>query len=153
MRALDPGVENLDPHECWELLRTSAIGRLAVVVSGRPEIFPVNYVVDHGTIVFRTAAGTKLSGVPRDPATAFEIDGHDADDAFAWSVVIHGQLEPLISFDPITTHELPLYPLQAGPKPRFVRVVPEEITGRRFRTADPSSWATPAGVGRPQAWE
>ena len=153
MSALDPAVTDLNPHQCWELLRTSTIGRLAVVANARPEIFPLNYAVDHGTIVFRSAAGTKLSGLPDDTAAAFEIDGHDAGDGFAWSVVVHGQLEPLINFDPATTHELPLHPLQAGPKPRFIRVVPEEVTGRRFPTADPSTWAAPAGIGRPQAWE
>jgi hypothetical protein len=148
-----PAVADLAGHECWELLRAATIGRLAIVVAGRPEIFPVNFVVDHGTIVFRSAPGTKLSGLGSDTAAAFEIDGHRPDDSTAWSVVIQGQLEPLVSFDPITTNELPLYPLQAGPKPLFVRVVPETITGRRFPTVDPSTWDTMPAVGRAQAWE
>ena len=38
------------------------MGRLAVVVAGHPDIFPINYVVDHASIVIRTAAGTKLAG-------------------------------------------------------------------------------------------
>jgi hypothetical protein len=33
-----------------------------VVVAGRPEIFPVNYVVDGDEVMFRTDAGTKLAG-------------------------------------------------------------------------------------------
>lgn len=153
MSAVNEAVPDLDPHECWELLRASSVGRLAIIVAGRPEIFPVNYVVDHGTIVFRSAAGTKLSGLQHDTSAAFEVDGHDADDSFVWSVIIHGQLEPLLSFDPVDTNELPLYPLQPGPKPRFVRVVPDGVTGRRFRAADPSAWATRDGAGRAQAWE
>ena len=159
-------VADLAGHECWELLREATIGRLAVVVGGRPEIFPVNFVVDHGTIVFRSAPGGKLSGAvghqlsgqqqsgrQADTAAAFEADGHDPDEATAWSVVILGQLEALVSVDPVTTAALPLYPLQPGPKPRFVRVVPDTISGRRFRTVDPATWDTSPTVGRSQAWE
>ena len=145
--------EAVAEHECWELLRAATVGRLAVVIAGRPEIFPVNFVVDHGTIVFRSAPGTKLSGLRGDPAAAFEIDGHRPDTSTAWSVVVHGQLEPLISFEPVTTQELPLYPLQAGRKSQFVRVVPDTITGRRFTTIDPSAWETVPAGGRAQAWE
>jgi uncharacterized protein len=47
---------------CWALLRSQEAGRLAVLIADRPEIFPINYVVDHGTVVFRTAEGTKLAG-------------------------------------------------------------------------------------------
>ncbi|MET1064447.1 MAG: pyridoxamine 5'-phosphate oxidase family protein, partial [Arthrobacter sp.] len=58
----DPGghqpevnVENLDNHESWRLLRGVSVGRLAVWVDDHPDIFPINYKVDHGTLVFRTA--------------------------------------------------------------------------------------------------
>lgn len=146
-------VGDLTAHECWDLLRGATVGRLAVVVSGRPEIFPINFVVDHGTIVFRSAAGTKVSGLHSDTAAAFEVDGRDQNDPTAWSVVIHGQLESLAPFDPITTDALPLFPLHGGRKPQFIRVVPDAITGRRFDIVDPSTWQTFPAVGRPQAWE
>lgn len=67
--------------------------------------------------------------------------------------MIHGQLESLVNSDPITTGLLPLFPLQGGPKPQFIRVVPDAITGRRFDVVDPSTGATIAGRGRAQAWE
>jgi uncharacterized protein len=38
-----------------------------------PQIFHINYVVDHGTVVFRTAAGTKLAGAAQRDV-AFEAD-------------------------------------------------------------------------------
>jgi uncharacterized protein len=148
-----PAARELGAHECWELLRAATLGRLAVVVSGRPEIFPVNFATDHGTIVFRSAAGTKISGLHSDTAAAFEVDGQDSQDGTAWSVVIKGHLEILVSFDPITTDVLPLFPLQGGPKPQFVRVVPDAITGRRFRIVEPSTWRTIPAAGRSQAWE
>jgi nitroimidazol reductase NimA-like FMN-containing flavoprotein (pyridoxamine 5'-phosphate oxidase superfamily) len=55
---------HLDARECWTLLRTADVGRLALVVDDCPEIFPVNFVVDHGTLLFRTAAGSKLAALP-----------------------------------------------------------------------------------------
>ena len=50
----------LSEEECWRLLMSNDLGRLAIVVDGWPEVFPVNYPSQVGSIVFRTAAGTKL---------------------------------------------------------------------------------------------
>lgn len=49
-------------EDCAELLAGSGLGRLGVVVNGRPEIFPVNHVYDarSGCVVFPTRARTKL---------------------------------------------------------------------------------------------
>ena len=44
----------LPEHTCWMLLRSVEVARLAVSVDDRPDIFPVNFVVDHGTVVIRT---------------------------------------------------------------------------------------------------
>jgi len=73
------GMTVLDQHECWQLLRDQEVGRLAVSIANHPDIFPVNYVVDHGSIVFRTAEGTKLAASVLGAAVAFEIDGYDAE--------------------------------------------------------------------------
>ena len=40
-------VVELDESACWGLLRSAEVGRLAIVVSHRPEIFPINLVC-HG---------------------------------------------------------------------------------------------------------
>jgi len=55
---LRTGTEALAPNECWDLLRTADVGRLAAAVANRPDIFPVNFVVDNASVVFRTAEGT-----------------------------------------------------------------------------------------------
>ena len=125
-------VEELPTHESLALLRGAPVGRLAVVVDGRPDIFPVNHVVDHGTVVFRTARGSKFWGAAGLPV-AFEVDGYDASTGQAWSVVVHGQGEVLRrSDDVLEALQLPIFPWQSGAKPEFVRIVPDEITGRRF---------------------
>lgn len=122
----------LPTHQALALLRESPVGRLAVFVGGQPDIFPVNHVVDRGTIVFRTAHGTKLLGTAGRPV-AFEVDGYDAASGEAWSVVVHGTGEVIYLTDEVLDAlQLPLFPWQGGAKPEIVRIVPHEITGRRF---------------------
>lgn len=125
-------VREIPIHEALALLRESPVGRLAVFVRGRPEIFPVNHVVDRGTVVFRTAHGTKLWGTAGLPV-AFEVDGYDTARAEAWSVVVHGRGELVFKIDDVLDAlQLPIMPWQSGSKPEIVRIVPDEITGRRF---------------------
>ena len=81
----------LETNTCWELLRDSDVGRLAVSIADHPDIFPINFIVDHGTVVFRTAEGTKLAGAVLGRAVAFEVDGYDPDAGDAWSIVIKGR--------------------------------------------------------------
>lgn len=60
---------------------------MAVATDDAADIFPINFVVDHGTVVFRTAAGTKLLAALGNRAVALEVDGFDAGARTAWSVV------------------------------------------------------------------
>jgi uncharacterized protein len=129
--------EILDEPTCWDLLEANTVGRLAVDVGGQPDIFPINYVVDHGSIVFRTLAGTKLAAAVLMRHVAFEIDGYDPADRSVWSVVIKGcatELERLT--DILTAEDLPLYPWIATVKPSFVRIDARDVSGRRFHVAD-----------------
>lgn len=138
----DAHTVELPTSECWALARSVPIGRIAVVVDGRPDIFPVNHVVDHGTIVVRTGAGTKLTAADRHHV-AFEIDGYDAERAEAWSVVIKGVAKSAAQLhDVIDALQLPVVPWQSGPKPNFLRIEPDTITGRRIHVSGGYS-ATP----------
>jgi uncharacterized protein len=140
----DSPVEQLSEDACWALLRTTSVGRLAVWVDDHPDIFPLNYAVDHGTVVFRSAAGTKVSAALSDAPVALEADGYDAETSEAWSVVLRGNAERIgTSQELIETLDLPLFPWQAGDKGQFIRIVPASTSGRRFRIADPSAWQTP----------
>ncbi len=131
------GVEVLDPNECWALLRGSVVGRLAIAIANHPEIFPINYVVDHGTVVFRTAEGTKLAGAVLGTGVAFEADGLDTWAKQAWSVVVKGRATEILAMQELfDAADLPLFPWLASPKHRFVRIVPDEVTGRRFHVVD-----------------
>lgn len=130
------GAGILGEDVCWALLRTAPVGRLAVSVAGQPDLFPINFLVDHATIVFRTAEGSKLAATAISPKVAFEADGYDLEQGEAWSVVIKGRAEEIIRmYDLIESFRFPLFPWQPGPKHRFVRILPEQVSGRRFTIA------------------
>jgi len=128
----------LTADTCWQLLRDTEVGRLAVVIGDHPDIFPINHSVDHGTLVFRAAEGTKLAGAVPDRPVAFEVDGYEAASGEAWSVIVKGQATRIEQMHELfEASDLPLFPWHATPKQHFVRIVPEEISGRRFRVVDP----------------
>src|SRR6476661_507871 len=136
-------VHNLEHHESWELLRTVSVGRLAVLVDGHPDIFPINYTVDGGTIVFRTGQGTKLAGASGGSQVAVEADGVDPVSGLAWSVVLKGPAVVVKGTEGILdTASLYLFPWQAGKKDTFIRVSPDTLTGRRFKVTAPMTWWT-----------
>lgn len=123
----------LNPEQCWELLRAVEVGRLAVAENGRPDIFPINFVVDGDVIVFRTGNGTKLAAAVLSPAVAFEADGYDPVGGVAWSVVVKGRATEIDGLHGLfAALQLPLFPWHASRKDYFVRIDADEITGRRF---------------------
>ena len=127
----------LSPAECWRLLRREEVGRLAVSIADHPDIFPINYVVDGESIVFRSGAGTKLAAAVLGRAVAFEIDGYDALAGDAWSVVIKGTARPVEHMlEYFEADDLPLFPWHASPKPNIVRIEPVEVSGRSFHVVE-----------------
>jgi nitroimidazol reductase NimA-like FMN-containing flavoprotein (pyridoxamine 5'-phosphate oxidase superfamily) len=133
--------------ECWDLLTSHSLGRLALSVAGQPEIFPVNYVTHERHILFRTAEGTKLTSVVVNARVAFEIDGYDAASGEAWSVVVTGLGHVLHTLDEVYPAErLPLVPWNASPKDNYVRIAPTEISGRRFSVVEDQRPETDQGV-------
>jgi len=130
-RTNEAAVSRLDEEACWNLLARRELGRLAVWVDGKPDIFPVNYVIDGPRVLFRTAPGSKLAGLSENPDVAFEVDEYD--DTHAASVVVKGvatRLETLADIE--AADALPLTPWIPTLKYRWVRISPTSITGRRF---------------------
>lgn len=142
---LTDGPVVLQEHESWALAREAVVGRLAVTVDAEPDIFPVNYVVDHGSVVIRTAEGTKLAAAVN-RAVAFEVDGYDPVTGNAWSVVMKGQVRELTQLhEVLDALELPLHTWHAAPKPRLLCIEPTSVTGRRFPRPAPPAWVQAAG--------
>ena len=126
-------LEVLTPAQCWELLGSAQIGRVAVLVDGRPEIYPVNFVADGESVVFRTDHGSKLHGLAVHPETSFEVDGFDQDGPEGWSVLLKGRAED-VKGGPEAAHlaTLPLHYWAYGEKSHWIRIRPGAISGRRL---------------------
>ncbi|WP_432398772.1 pyridoxamine 5'-phosphate oxidase family protein [Pseudarthrobacter sp. L19] len=129
--------------QCWALLDSEVVGRVALIVDGHPEVFPVNFVLNRRSIVFRTAGGTKLWGAITAKPVAFEIDGYDAHEETAWSVMARGEAELVEDqAEKDAVDALLLEPWQPGEKSFYVRVPPKALTGRRFKVTQPDVWKT-----------
>lgn len=141
----DRAVWSLDEDECWNLLTRCEVGRLAVVVEGRPEIFPVNHVVDGPSVLFRTAHGSKLAGVSANPDVSFEVDEYD--EAHASSAVVRGTAHRLeLQSEMDLADALPLSPWIPTLKYHWVKITPRSITGRRFaRIPEPARYRASRG--------
>lgn len=127
-----PPTRALSTLECWERLSSAPYGRIAAAAGGEIDIFPVNHRVDDRTIVFRTAAGTKLIELTIHRDVVFEIDGYDH--SLAYSVIVKGAAIELQTNAEIERAA------HAGPEPwapeekdRWVRIIPRIVSGREFQ--------------------
>ena len=117
----------LEPDECWAFLAEAPIGRLGVVtLNGTVLILPVNFAIEHHTIVFRTAPGASLDHLARGPVT-FQADGIDLGRRRGWSVLVHGPA--MVDPDP-ADHDAAPMPWAGGHRRAVVRIRADRITGR-----------------------
>lgn len=125
-------VERLDAAECWTLLQSTSLGRLAVVrEDGTPDVFPVNYIAHEGSLYIRTARDSKLLHIAHHPVAAFEIDG--GADGVHWSVVVRGPAERVTSDAEIRASGVETLASWSPTKKHFViRIAAHTVTGRRF---------------------
>lgn len=123
-------VKMLEPDTCWGLLATQSLGRLAIAAE-RVEIYPVNFLVHDRSLYFASAPGSKLMELTENPCVAFEVDGEVADDL--WSVVIHGRARRLARDSDIESSGILQHKgWHPTDKYNYVRITPDEVTGRRF---------------------
>ena len=123
--------------ECFELLATAAVGRVGLVVDGKPEVLPVNYVVDADAIVFRAADASVLTKAALQPV-AFEVDRIEAATHSGWSVLVHGVAQDVShAVDTMSEHvrRLALVSWAPGERHRWFRIKADSVSGRRLGTA------------------
>lgn len=128
-------LEVLSEQQCSELLARRNLGRIALLLDGQQEIFPVNYATDGTVVVLRTAAGTKLHEAVMQ-TVAFEVDDWNPVSGVGWSVVVKGVAHEITSgLDPFSAafRSLPVFPLAPGKRECWIAVYPSGVSGRRFR--------------------
>jgi uncharacterized protein len=125
-------VEILDRAECLALLATQRLGRLAVVAGPDvgPHVVPVNYTLNRGSIVLRSAPGTKRDRLVTEPVT-FEVDSFDPFLRSGWSVVVEGFAYEASDRE-MEWEDINFRSLLELQNSRWVRLVPRSISGRRL---------------------
>jgi len=137
----DRVMEELDENECLRLIGQGGIGRIAYVGRFGPAVLPVNYKLQGGAIVFRTAENGPLDGDLRtgianaDYKVAFEIDDIDLATERGWSVLLQGPAHHVQRAELDAARGAGVEPWAPGDRELFVRIVPSRITGRRVGPA------------------
>lgn len=122
----------LSDEECWARLAEQELGRIVTHVHHVMDIFPVNFVVDDGAILFRTAPGSKLFELSVNDEVLFQVDDHT--DTEAWSVVVRGHARVLDTSDEVRAADaLELRPWVPTLKYHYVRIEPTALSGRAFQ--------------------
>jgi nitroimidazol reductase NimA-like FMN-containing flavoprotein (pyridoxamine 5'-phosphate oxidase superfamily) len=121
----------LTAYECWGLLDSEEIARVAWNGGEGVAVVPVNYTVAEGAFWFRTSPYSALGRECGGQRLAIEVDHIDPATRSGWSVVVSGVGELVDAATvPEMLADLRVWP--AGNRPQFVRVEPVAVTGRRL---------------------
>ena len=93
---LDPVTE----EECWQLLGTTTVGRLAFSTDTGIEILPLNFIAFDSRIYCRTGADSAMAVLAKGrDDVAFEVDYHDDMNQSGWSVLVKGSTAEAVALD------------------------------------------------------
>ena len=134
-------LEELALDECLGLLRSQAVGRVAVAQEGAPIVLPVNYRLVEAVdtwVAVRTRPGSILDGAPL--GAALEVDQIDPVHREGWSVLVRGTL---LHVDPDAVEFRERFdpePWLSDERDSWLVLEPFAITGRRLHAAE-NDWA------------
>jgi nitroimidazol reductase NimA-like FMN-containing flavoprotein (pyridoxamine 5'-phosphate oxidase superfamily) len=138
----DATLRELSHEECLVLLRTTPVGRVAVIVDDFPVILPVNYrLIEAGGVTWvaiRTRPGNVIDRASM--RTAFEIDGIDSVHHEGWSVVVRGTLMHVDADTGDLRQRFDPEPWLLAERDAWLVIEPFSITGRRLQGPEPD-WA------------
>ncbi|MFE0462349.1 helix-turn-helix domain-containing protein [Kitasatospora sp. NPDC058965] len=128
-----PALLRLSAEECWDLLGARGVGRIAVSTPRGPGVYPVNYAVQDRTVLYRTdprGVAAVRDGAP----VSFQADHIDERNSSGWSVLLTGTADRVVLPDKVDRlrAEAPARPWAGGRRPLWIRVRPEEVSGRRI---------------------
>lgn len=128
-------LDDIGEEECFDLLQTQDLGRLAIVRDGRPEIFPVNYAISDRIIAIRTQPGVKLTYASL-AHVAFEVENIDPDTREGWVVEVRGFAEDITdAANPWaeSARDSVGQPWVIGPHDHYISITHSQVSGRRLR--------------------
>jgi uncharacterized protein len=132
------GLEVLSLSQCLALLRSRPLGRLAYIEAGGPTVVPVNHLVDGPSVVLRSLSGSKTDAVLGGQSVAFQLDEHDPARGTGWSVLVRGRAVVVDDPEEIARFEAELdsWAAKDSEDITWLRIVAEEVSGRRLRRTD-----------------
>jgi nitroimidazol reductase NimA-like FMN-containing flavoprotein (pyridoxamine 5'-phosphate oxidase superfamily) len=137
----DSAFEELTEDECLAKLGQVEYGRVAVVTEdGRPEVFPVNFVIHGRTVVFQTASSVLLARAPLGHV-AFEADQVDITTHEGWDVLVSGEgadITDSLDETSLTARSQKIEHWAPGRKDRWISIVNPAFHGRRLYVPAPS---------------
>lgn len=130
------GLEDLPAAECLRPMATVPAGRIAYTRQAMPAVEPVNFTLDDGAVVFRTARGGKLAAATLRAVVAFQADDPDPVTRSGWSVTVVGLAQEVTEPAEVARLDRPgLETWAPGTRDHFIRVMHEVVTGRRLHPA------------------
>jgi nitroimidazol reductase NimA-like FMN-containing flavoprotein (pyridoxamine 5'-phosphate oxidase superfamily) len=126
---------DLTEGECWQLLRSTSLGRVVFTHHAMPAIRPVNHLVEGQAIIIRSHLGAAIvSRAAADDGTVvcYEADDLDAVRHTGWSVIATGLARPVREPAAIERYEQVLEPWIAGQMDYVIAITPQFISGIRL---------------------
>jgi len=128
-------LKRLSREQCMRLLGSVPVGRIVYTQQALPAVELINFVLDGGDIVFRTAAGGKLGAAVRGAVVAFEADSLDYVRHTGWSVTVVGQCQIVTDAKEIDRlRSTRLTPWAPGVREHYVRIPPTMVNGRQLNS-------------------
>lgn len=133
----EPGgrLATLLSYDCWNLLESAHIARVAWIGPEGVAVVPVNYTVVAGAVWFRTTPDSTLAHECNEQRVVVEVDEIDPATRAGWSVVVVGTAE-LVDAQDVPDMLIGLEVWPSGTRTLFVRVDVHEVSGRRLYGAN-----------------
>jgi transcriptional regulator with XRE-family HTH domain len=127
-------LETLTERECQTYLAPGGVGRFLFVADRGPVAVPVNYAMLGDDVVFRTDDRTAAAGAVGQQKVSFDVDHIDDALSEGWSVLVSGTASILTRPEDLrAAGGLAIEPWPGGSRDTYIRLVAEEMTGRRIR--------------------
>ncbi len=133
-----PGTEELlepiDPAASLRLIAATDVGRMAVVVDGRPVLVVLNHVLDGEEIFFRTRADATLATLTDEGHAVhacYEVDNAFTPGRSGWSVIATGLLHRESDPARVAAARERIEAWARGERDTVLRLEITELTGRR----------------------
>lgn len=134
--APDPVLTTIDRDQCEALLQGGGIGRVAFRASEQLVVFPVNFRVLDGDVIFRSENDGSVGHLAPDEPVSFEIDHIDDAMSEGWSVLATGTVHVIVEPDELRRAQaLGIEPWAGGDRHTYFRLGVTALTGRLISVA------------------